>query len=198
MVRFEIRQHRAQPLARWSVLAAGTMLGLLAAWLVLPLLPAHPLAHAASVLVGIALFVALLSTLAGALTALPHAILRRGRVAFTVRPLGIDIEAPARRGTPPTMHRDEIAGPFVRIDEAIDAGASAATMMRMGGDEMATALAEGARATGGSADTLLWFLFSGCAGSVSVIYRGTTVVLAEALSAWEAEDIAHRIEMAMR
>ena len=86
----------------------------------------------------------------------------------------------------------------MRVDEAIDAEASAATMLRMGGEEMATALAEGARATGGSADTLLWFLFSGSAGSVTVIYRGIAIVLAEALTRDEAETLAHEVESALR
>ena len=183
---------------RWLALFAATIAGASGAWWAFPLLPPHPVAHALTVLIGLALFVAVLASGAGALTALPHALLKRSRVAFSVRPLGIDVHAPARRAVPREMHRDAIAGPFVRVDEAIDAEASAATMMRMGGEEMATALAEGARAIGGSADTLLWFLFSGCAGSVSVIYRGYTVVIAEALSRAEAEELAHRVEQALR
>lgn len=196
--RFEVRQRRFRPLVRWAALALATAAGAALAWVAFSSLPPHPIAHVASVGTAIAIFVGGLATVAGLVTVLPHAILKPTRVAFVVHRLGIDLTAPARRTGPRTMHRDEIAGPFVRVDEAIDAEASAATMMRMGGEEMATALAEGARATGGSADTLLWFLFSGSAGSVTVVYRGTTVVLAEALSRGEAEELAHRVEWAMR
>ena len=196
--RFDVRQRPLQPLTRWGAFAAATLAGIALAALLLPRLPAHPLAWALSVSIGLALFVAALASVAGALVALPHAVAKRARVAFAVRPLGLSVTRPARRSTPRTMHRDEIAGPFVRVDEAIDAEASATTMLRMGGEEMATALAEGARATGGSADTLLWFLFSGCAGSVTLIHRGATVVLAEALAHDEAEELAHRVEMALR
>ena len=198
-VRFTVRQRRFEPLLRWLALAAATATATaLLALAVGSGLPTGAAWRAGTVLAGLALFVAVLGTVAGALTVLPRTLLVRGRVAFRVYPLGIAVERPARRSTPRAMHRDEIAGPFVRVDEAIDGEASAATMMRMGGEEMATALAEGARATGGSADTMLWFLFAGSAGSVTVIRRGTTAVLAEALSRDEAEELSHAVDRALR
>ena len=193
-----VRQRRFEPVRRWLALAAATLAaGALLAAAVRSGLPSGPFWRVGTVLAGIALFVAVLATLAGLLTALPRAALTRGRVAFRVHPLGIEVERGPRRSTPLAMHRDEIAGPFVRVDEAIDEEASAATMMRMGGEEMATALAEGARATGGSADTMVWFLFAGSAGSVTVVWRGFTVVLAEALSRGEAEELAHAVDRAL-
>lgn len=195
--RFEVHQRCYEPLWRWLALAAGTgALAALLAWLVSRGLPAGLGWQVGTVLAGIALFTGVLATAAGAATALPTALLTRSHVAFRVHPLGIEVTRPPRRSTPRAMHVDEIVGPFVRIDEAIDAEASAATMMRVGGEDMATALATGARATGGSADTLTWFLFSGSAGSVSVVWRGFTVVLAEGLSRMEAEELAHAVETA--
>ena len=198
-VRFEVRQRRFAPLLRWLALVAGTAAsGALLAVAVGTGLPTGLAWRIGTVLGGLALFVAVMASVAGALTAIPRSLLTRGRVAFRVHPNGIAVERGPRRSTPPDMHRDEIAAPFVRVDEAIDQEASAAAMMRMGGEEMATALAEGARATGGSADTMLWFLFAGSAGSVTVVWRGFTVVLAEALSRNEAEELAHALDHAMQ
>ena len=193
---FEVRQHRFRPLLRWFAFAAAMAVatGLYGWALAVGVSPRWPM-RLAMIGAGLALFVGALALIAGALTALPHAFFKRGRVAFRVHPRGIEIERKARSSAPRTMHREEIAGPFVRVDEAIDEEASAATMMRMGGDDMALMLAEGARATGGSADTLTWFLFSGSAASVTVIWRGFTVVLAEALTRAEAEDLAHRVAL---
>ena len=44
---------------------------------------------------------------------------------------------------------------------------------------------------------MLWFLFAGSAGSVTVVWRGFTVVLAEGLSRVEAEELAHAIDRAL-
>ena len=49
------------------------------------------------------------------------------------------------------------------------------------------------RASGGSADTMTWFLFQSSAASVSVLHRGFIVVLAEGLRRDEAEELAHRV-----
>ena len=193
---FQVRQRRFRPLLRWLAFAAAMAVAVgLYAWALKVGPPPDWPVRTAMIASGLALFVGALALVAGALTTVPHALLKRGRVVFRVHPKGIVIERKARASAPETMHRDEIAGPFVRVDEAIDEEASAATMMRMGGGDMALMLAEGARATGGSADTLTWFLFSGSAASVTVIWRGFTVVLAEALTRPEAEDLAHRVAL---
>ena len=189
-----VRQRRFEPLVRWSALTVGTMVtAALFGWaLGVGLPPTWPW-RLLMVALGIALFVAVLTVFAGLLMVVPLVIARRSAVAFRVHPLGIEIERPARRLAERDLHRDAIAGPFVRVDDAIDEEASAATMMRMGGDEMATALAEGARATGGSADTMTWFLFRSSAASVTVLHRSFNVVLAEGLHRDEAEELAHRV-----
>ena len=189
-----VRQRRFEPLVRWCLFAAAIALLALgfAALLRVGLPPTWPW-RMAMVALALVLFVGVLLCLAALLMVVPVALLRRGTVAFVVRPLGIAIETPARRGLPPELHRDALAGPFVRVAEAIDEEASATTMMRMGGEDMALALAEGARSAGGSADTATWFLFRSSAASVTVLYRGFTVVLAEGLRREEAEEIAHRV-----
>lgn len=193
--RFEVRQRPLRPLVRWTLAALGWAAALALYGLALR----HGLAPgwASRILMvgaGLALFVGALALLAGLLACVPFALTRRRRVAFTVHPLGIAIESPARRGAPPALHRDEIAGPFVRIADVIDAEASATTMMRAGGEEVATMLAEGARFEGG-ADTLIAGFFAGSAGSVTVTWRGFTIVLAEALTRGEAEELAHRVAL---
>ena len=189
-----VRQRRFEPLLRWGALSAATIAVALAFALMLRagLPPAWPW-QAAMVALGLVLFVLVLIAAAGLLMVVPLTLARRFVVAFRVHPMGIDVERPARRGSARDLHRDAIAGPFVRVDEAIDEEASATTMMRMGGEDMATALAEGARSTGGSADTMTWFLFRSSAASVTVIHRGHTVVLAEGLRREEAEELAHRV-----
>ena len=146
---------------------------------------------------GLALFVAALAVASGLLAATARTALRRSRVAFVAGQRGLVLERPARRGQPLEVHRDELAGPFVRVDDVIDAEASATTMMRMGGEEIATALAEGAR-TGGGSDTLTWWLFAGSAASVTITRRGVSLVLAESLSRAEAEELAHEVGLALR
>ena len=193
-LRIAVEQRRFEPLWRWFVfaLAVGGGGAVFAGLLRVGLSPGW-LTSLSMIGLGLALFVASLTVLAGFLMALPLALSRRGLVVFRIDPLGIEIARPARRGAPRTLHRDALAGPFVRIDEAIDEEASATTMMRMGGADMALALAEGARASGGSADTMTWFLFQSSAASVSVLHRGFTVVLAEGLRRDEAEELAHRV-----
>ena len=189
-----VRQRRFEPLVWWLALLFGTLLlGALFAWALRTGLPPAWPWRLVMITLGLALFVLALTVLAGLLMVVPLTLVRRSVVAFRVHPLGIAIERPARRLAERDLHRDAIAGPFVRVDEAIDEEASAATMMRMGGEEMATALAEGARATGGSADTMTWFLFRSSAASVTVLHRGFDVALAEGLHRDEAEELAHRI-----
>ena len=183
-------------MVRWLVLAVTTVIAVAALWWtiragVVPEWWARLLVVGA----GLVLFVASLIILAGLPMVLHHAVARRRLVEFEVEPGRIVLHSKARRSAPRVMYRDEVAGPFVRIDEAIDEEASATTMMRMGGDDAATMLAEGARSTGGSADTATWFLFADTAASVTVIWRGFTVVLAEALTRAEAEALAHEVAL---
>ena len=189
-----MKQHRWRPLRRWAIA--------LAAWLVLALpfglalregLSPHPLVMLAMIALALALFVGALALTAGLLTATSFALARRSLVAFEVRSNGIVFHRPARRRTPVQVHRDEIAGPFARVDEVIDAEASATTVMRGGGEDVAEMLAEGARSGGGSTDTMTWWFHARSAGSVTVRWRGFTVVLAEALTRDEAEELAHRV-----
>ena len=183
-------------MVRWLVfLAAVSVLAAVFVWALRSGLPPHGLVQVVMVASGLLLFVASLALIAGMLTAVTFALTRRSVAEFVVRPNGIAIERKARSSAPPSLHRDEIAGPFVRVDEAIDEEASATTMMRMGGEDTALMLAEGARAESGSADTMLWFLYSGSAASVTVMWRGRHVVLAEALTRDEAEDLAHRVAL---
>ena len=191
--RFTVRQHRWRPVRRWAALAAANAIGgALYALALTRGVPPDWWWRAAMIAGGLVLFVAALAVVAGLLAALPQAALRRSSVAFRVGRRGIRLDRPARRGQPRAIHRDEIAGPFVRVDDVIDAEASATTMMRMGGEEIATALAEGAR-TGGGADTLTWWLFSASAASVTVTRRGISLVLAEALTRAEAEELADAV-----
>ena len=193
-LRITVRQRRFEPGLRWVILAGVT--AILAALFIALLgngLPPTPPWQIAMVLYALVLFVLTLTTVAGLLMVAPLTLSRRSVARFHVDPLGIELVRPARRLSIHEMHRDAIAGPFVRVDEAIDEEASATTMMRMGGEDMAIALAEGARATGGSADTMTWFLFRSSAASVTVLHHGFNVVLAEGLRRDEAEDLAHRV-----
>ena len=194
--RFAVSQKRYEPLKRWLVflLTVGCA-GALFAWVLRLDLRPHWSLETLLVASGLVLFVASLALIAGMFSTATFAATRRSSAAFVVRADGITIESKARSSAPPAMHRDEIAGPFVRVDEVIDEEASATTMMRMGGEDTALMLAEGARSDAGSADTMLWFLYSGSAASVSVVWRGRQVVLAEALGRDEAEDLAHRIAL---
>lgn len=194
--RFVVRQHRFRPVLR--LLGAAAAFGLGASLYALALqrgVPPSTLSAVVMILAGLVLFVAALALVAGALMAIGFAMTRRGRVAFLVARGGVTIERPARRRAPRAIHRDELAGPFVRFDDVIDEEASATTVMRLGGEETALLLAEGARAGGGSTDTLTWGLFSGSAASVVVTWRGVPVVLAEALTRREAEELAHQVAL---
>ena len=195
---FEVAQHRFRPLLRWAVLALATLVGavLFVALLRHGLPPRWPW-RVGMLALGLTLFVTSLATVSGLLNVAPGTWLRRSRVRFAAGRAGLSIERPARGGSPLEIDRDEVVGPFVRIDDAIDAEASAATVLRAGGEEMALMLAEGARAASPSADTLIGWLHTGSDASVTVTWRGRSVVLAEALSRREAENLGHAVERAL-
>ena len=197
-VRIDVRQRRFDPLLRWAGFALA--FGLLGSAYALALgwgLPPGWIWRTTMIGIGLVLFVAALAAMASAFTVLAHVLGSRGNVSFDVRSLGIARDRPLRRGHPRAMHRDELAGPFVRVDDVIDPEASAATIMRDGGEAMATMLAEGARAGVSGGDTLTGWFHAGSNAAVTVTWRGFDVPLAESLMRAEAEDLAHRIALVL-